>query len=98
MADADNNGPERRHSHGGQMLGSLAVALLIAVGVIYAVTARLGPTSIAQWRAQEELEEERQGEAEEAREERADERDDRSGRRHGRSSDRREDEDRRDRD
>lgn len=69
------------------MLGSLAVALLIVVAVIYAVTARLGPTSIAELRAQEEVEEERQEQAEEAREARADKRDG-SGSRRGRGRDR----------
>lgn len=96
VTDASDNVPEERPSHGGQMLGSLAAALLIVVGVIYAVTARLGPTSIAELRAQEELDEERQEAAEETRE--ADEESDRSDRRRGRGSDRRGNEDRRGRD
>ena len=73
MADADNIVPEKPDSYGGQMLGSLAVALLIVVGVISAVIARLGPTSIAKRRAQEEFEKERQEKAEEERPEHADE-------------------------
>ena len=51
------------------MLGSLLVALLIAIGVIYVVTARLGPTSISELRAREELEDERREAADEASEE-----------------------------
>lgn len=55
-------------SQAGQILGSIAVALLIAAGVIAAVTYRLGPTSIAELRAQEEVQEEAEDQAEEAAE------------------------------
>lgn len=59
---------KRRRSNFSQMVGSLIVALLIVVGVIAAVTARLGPTSIAELRTQEEIAEESAEEAEEAEE------------------------------
>ena len=55
------------------MLGSLLVAIAIVALVIIAVTARLGPTPIAELEAREdrrEAVEERQEEAAEAREER----------------------------
>jgi hypothetical protein len=54
---------------GGQLLGSLAAAALIVALAIWAVTARLGPTSIAEREAAEEQAEE----AEEAKEEEAEE-------------------------
>lgn len=54
---------------GGQLLGSLAVAALIVALAIWAVTAKLGPTSIAGREAAEE----RAEEAEEAKEEEAEE-------------------------
>lgn len=80
MVDSDAAAPTSSHTL--QMLGSLAAALLIVTAVIYAVTAKLGPTSLAELRAQEELEEDRQ---EQAEEERADGERDRSSRR-GRNS------------
>ena len=54
---------------GRQMLGSLAAAALIVAIAIWAVTAKLGPTSIAEREAAEE----RAEEADEAREEKAEE-------------------------
>jgi hypothetical protein len=70
----------RRHD-GLQMAGSLLAAILIVIAVVWAVTARLGPTSIAEREAAEDAREE----AEEAEEERAEEategRGDTSGRR-----------------
>lgn len=53
-----------------QLIGSLLVALAIVAIVILAVTARLGPTSIAEFDAREERREQRL----EALEERAEER------------------------
>jgi Family of unknown function (DUF6529) len=50
---------EERRSHGRQMLGSLLVALTIVAVVIVAVTARLGPTSVAEEEAQTERLEQR---------------------------------------
>ena len=52
-----------------QLLGSLLVGLAIAAVVIVAVTAQLGPTSVAELEAREEAREAR----EEAREERLEE-------------------------
>lgn len=60
-----------RARHGRQMLGSLLAALLIVVAAIWAVTAKLGPTSIAEQEAAADAEEERREEAEEAKEEAA---------------------------
>ena len=60
-------------SHTRQMIASLLVAIAIVAAVIIAVTARLGPTPIAELDAREErleAQEERQEEAAEAREER----------------------------
>jgi hypothetical protein len=54
---------------GGQLLGSLAAAALIVALAIWAVTAKLGPTSIAEREAAEE----RAEEAEEAKEEASEE-------------------------
>jgi uncharacterized membrane-anchored protein YhcB (DUF1043 family) len=59
----------KRGGTGGQLLGSLAAAALIVALAIWAVTARLGPTSIAELEAAEE----RAEEAEEAAEEKAEE-------------------------
>lgn len=56
------------HSQAGQVLGSIAVALLIVAGVVATVTSRLGPTSIAELRTREELREEAGEQAEEATE------------------------------
>ena len=58
-----------RSGTGGQLLGSLAAAALIVALAIWAVTARLGPTSIAEREAAEEQAEE----TAEAKEEAADE-------------------------
>lgn len=96
MMDTDPPPPASRPSHGLQVTASIAVALLIVAAVIYAVTARLGPTSIAELEAREELAEEQQEQEEEAAEEReetaeraAGEREERSGRdRSGRGRDR----------
>lgn len=52
-----------------QVLGSIALALLIVIGVVAAVTGRLGPTSIAELRAEEEAREDAEEEAEEQAEE-----------------------------
>ena len=57
-----------RQRHGLQILGSLVAAVLIVVGVVWAVTARLGPTSIAELEAKEEAAEEAGEQEEEARE------------------------------
>lgn len=56
--------PTRKGGTGPQLLGSLAVAALIVAAAIWAVTAKLGPTSIAE----QEAAEERAEEAEEAKE------------------------------
>ena len=82
----DTGGPPTgRQGHGLQMLGSLLAAVLIVVAAIWAVTARLGPTSIAELDAAEEREEEAAEAEEEAAEEAAesaeDSREERSGRR-----------------
>lgn len=58
-----------RAGTGGQLIGSLAAAALIVALAIWAVTAKLGPTSIAEQEAAEEQAEE----AEEAAEEKAEE-------------------------
>lgn len=58
----------KRGGSGRQLLGSLAAAALIVALAIWAVTARLGPTSIAELQAAEEQAEEAE-EAEEAKEE-----------------------------
>jgi len=67
---------DESRSHRAQMLGSLLVAIAIVAVVIVAVTAKLGPTSIAELEAREdsreqriEANEERREEAREAREE-----------------------------
>ena len=59
----------KRSGTGPQLLGSLAAAALIVGVAIWAVTAKLGPTSIAEREAAEE----RAEESEEAREEEAEE-------------------------
>jgi flagellar biosynthesis/type III secretory pathway M-ring protein FliF/YscJ len=61
--------PAAKRGHGRQLLGSLLAALLIVAAAIWAVTARLGPTSIAELEAKEEAAEEKREEAEEAKEE-----------------------------
>jgi hypothetical protein len=61
--------PPSKGGTGPQLLGSLAVALLIVAVAIWAVTARLGPTSITELEAAEE----RAEEAGEAAEEKAEE-------------------------
>ena len=61
---------------GAQLLGSLAAAALIVALAVWAVTAKLGPTSIAEREAAEE----RAEEAEEAKEEAAEEAGEESGR------------------
>ena len=55
--------------YGLQMAGSLAAAILIVIAVIWAVTARLGPTSITELEAKEEAADEAADAAEEAQEE-----------------------------
>jgi flagellar biosynthesis/type III secretory pathway M-ring protein FliF/YscJ len=72
------------------MLGSLAAAVLIVVLAIWAVTAKLGPTSIAEQEAAEEQKEEAAEEAEEAQEEAAEakEEGDEGGKRRRRGRDR----------
>ena len=59
----------KRGGSGRQLMGSLAGAALIVALAIWAVTAKLGPTSIAEQEAAEEQAED----AEEAREEAAEE-------------------------
>lgn len=59
--------PSRKVGTGPQLLGSLGAAALIVALAIWAVTAKLGPTSIAA----QEAAEERAEEAEEAAEEKA---------------------------
>jgi hypothetical protein len=61
--------PPRKSGTGPQLLGSIAVAALIVASAIWAVTARLGPTSITELEAAEE----RAEESEEAAEEKAEE-------------------------
>jgi len=65
------------------MIASLLVAVAIVTIVIVAVTARLGPTSVAELDAREERQEQRARAAEERREERQkrleDQRKDRGG-------------------
>jgi len=58
-----------RGGTGRQLLGSLAAAALIVVLAIWAVTAKLGPTSIAEREAAEEQAEEAAEAREEATEE-----------------------------
>ena len=67
----DEQPPPPRPSHGVQMLGSLIAAVLIVAAAIWAVTARLGPTSIAEQEAVEEAADEEADAAEEALEEEA---------------------------
>ncbi len=57
-------------AHGRQVLASLLVALAIVAVVVVAVTARLGPTSVAEREAVEERREELLERDEELREER----------------------------
>ena len=57
----------KRAGAGGQLIGSLAAAALIVALAVWAVTAKLGPTSIAEREAAEEQAED----SEEAREEAA---------------------------
>jgi hypothetical protein len=64
MADV----PPRKGGTGPQLLGSLAVAVLIVAVAIWAVTARLGPTSITELEAAEDRAEEA-GEAAEEKQE-----------------------------
>ena len=59
----------KRAGTGGQLIGSLAGAALVVALALWAVTAKLGPTSIAEQDAAEE----RAEEAEEAAEEKAEE-------------------------
>lgn len=59
----------KRGGTGRQLLGSLAAAALIVALAIWAVTAKLGPTSIAEREAAEEQAEEAQEAREEAQEE-----------------------------
>jgi uncharacterized membrane-anchored protein YhcB (DUF1043 family) len=66
-----------------QLLGSLAAAALIVALAIWAVTARLGPTSIAEREAAEEQAEEAQEAAEEAADEAREARDGGRNRRRG---------------
>ncbi len=73
-----------KKGHGAQMLGSLAAAVLIVVLAIWAVTARLGPTSIAEQEAAEERQEEAAEAAEERQEEAADAAEESGRRRRGR--------------
>ena len=56
-------------SRAGQMFGSLLVALAIVVATILLVTAKLGPTSVAELEARQERLEERNEAREERREE-----------------------------
>ncbi|HEY0027476.1 MAG TPA: hypothetical protein VGC35_06365 [Allosphingosinicella sp.] len=63
---------EKSKGHGAQVLGSLIAAAVIVALAIWAVTARLGPTSIAEGEAAEERQEDAAEAAEEAREEAAD--------------------------
>ena len=62
-----------RGGTGRQLLGSLAAAALIVALAIWAVTAKLGPTSIAEREAAEEQAEEAEEAREEAQEEAAEE-------------------------
>ena len=57
-------------SHARQMLGSLLVALAIVAATIVLVTAKLGPTSVAELEARQERLEERNDAREERRERR----------------------------
>jgi hypothetical protein len=55
-------------SHTRQLIGSLAVAVLIVVVTVLVVTAKLGPTSVAEIEARQERQEERLKVREERRE------------------------------
>lgn len=57
-------------SHTRQLIGSLAVAVLIVVVTVLVVTAKFGSTSVAEREALEERQEERQDALEERRENR----------------------------
>jgi hypothetical protein len=61
--------PSRKSGTGAQLLGSLAAAALIVGLAIWAVTAKLGPTSIAEREAAEQRAEEAEEASEEAAEE-----------------------------
>lgn len=61
--------PSGKGGTGPQLLGSLAAAALIVAAAIWAVTAKLGPTSLAEQEAAEERAEEAEEEAEERAEE-----------------------------
>lgn len=74
----DEDGTKGRGT-GRQLLGSLAAAALIVGLAVWAVTAKLGPTGIAEREAAEERAEEAEEAKEEAAEE-AEERDGQSGR------------------
>lgn len=63
MADGPGKG-----GTGGQLVGSLIAAALIVALAIWAVTARLGPTSIAEREAAEDQAEEAEEKAEEGQE------------------------------
>ncbi|HEX9965597.1 MAG TPA: hypothetical protein VGB04_11510 [Allosphingosinicella sp.] len=76
------NDPPRKSGTGAQLLGSIAVAALIVALAIWAVTARLGPTSITELEGAEEQAEEKAEEAQETEEEEAG--DSGGGRRRGR--------------
>lgn len=65
-----DEGPAEKTSHARQMAGSLLVALAIVAIVIIAVTAKLGPTSVAEEEARNERLEERLEQREERREQR----------------------------
>jgi hypothetical protein len=72
---------EQKPSHTRQVIGSLLVAVAIVAIAILAVTAKLGPTSVAELEAREELQEERLERREEIREERQELREERRERR-----------------
>ncbi|HLL30157.1 MAG TPA: hypothetical protein VK403_04090 [Allosphingosinicella sp.] len=82
---ADDN--PRKGGTGVQLLGSLAVAAIVVAAAIWAVTARLGPTSITEREAAAEQAEEAEEAAEEAQEE-AEEKAEGSGGRRRRGRDR----------
>ncbi|HEX8309309.1 MAG TPA: hypothetical protein VF645_12915 [Allosphingosinicella sp.] len=67
--DRTETGGVQTGGAGRQLLGSLAAAALIVAVAIWAVTAKLGPTSIAEREAAEE----RAEEADDSREEKAEE-------------------------
>ncbi|HEX8379520.1 MAG TPA: hypothetical protein VF619_03095 [Allosphingosinicella sp.] len=60
--------PPRKGGTAPQLLGSLLVAALIVAAAIWAVTAKLGPTSIAEQEAAQEQSEEAEEAEEEAQE------------------------------